>query len=651
MPRSPTALADRLLADGVINRSQRDGAVSHFGSYGGYMEESLIDTGAVTEDALLKQLAQYYKTRFVTTAKLKKADIGQKVLARLPLELAVKYTVFPILLDEETGTLSVVTIDPTDLDVEQEICRTAGVARVRGFVARPAAVKAAIAKFYKGDIHAFANVDKESIKVFQSMMDVYERNLLDEGSMVAAVASSSASQRERTISAEEMATRDQRGDDTGSFSVIDGRTSLSLEMCRVLISLLESSRGDLSGHSVLTASHVQRVCARIRLSGYEAGAITLAALFHDLGKGDPYHLTAFNVAEWDGHRTTAMKRFETPQRLMESARLPVETTRALRHMYERYDGRGFPDGLHGGEIPLGARLLALGDTFADLTSNPRNPYRRTLTTAEAMEVLKKGRNTIFDANLVDLFGDVMAGDDIKRQLLTGARSVLVVDSDPEQVAILEMQLTTRGFRVRTAKSSDAAIKHLLENPVNLVLSEVDLKPYDGFEFKRRLNEDPRTSKIPFFYFTSSAASADVEKGFALGAADYLVKPSTIDVLAAKIQQYLERAAPSTVAGGVSGSLKEMSIPDLVQILSHGRKTGLLKLRSGQQAGEIHFVNGDIYNALVDDLFGDEAFFAMLRFKDGTFSLEPGFRAEARVISMTAEMLLLEGLRRFDEDNR
>jgi DNA-binding response OmpR family regulator len=346
-----------------------------------------------------------------------------------------------------------------------------------------------------------------------------------------------------------------------------------------------------------------------------------------------------------------MKRFETPQRLMESARLPVETTRALRHMYERYDGRGFPDGLHGGEIPLGARLLALGDTFADLTSNPRNPYRRTLTTAEAMEVLKKGRNTIFDANLVDLFGDVMAGDDIKRQLLTGAQSVLVVDSDPEQVAILEMQLTTRGFRVRTARSSDAAIKHLIENPVNLVLSEVDLKPYDGFEFKRRLNEDARTSKIPFFYFTSSAASADVEKGFALGAADYLVKPSTIDVLAAKIQQYLERAAPSAVAGGVSGSLKEMSIPDLVQILSHGRKTGLLKLRSGQQAGEIHFVNGDIYNALVDDLFGDEAFFAMLRFKDGTFSLEPGFRAETRVINMTAEMLLLEGLRRFDEDNR
>ena len=214
-----------------------------------------------------------------------------------------------------------------------------------------------------------------------------------------------------------------------------------------------------------------------------------------------------------------------------------------------------------------------------------------------------------------------------------------------------MQLTTRGFKVRTARTADAALALLQQESVGLILAEVELKPFDGFELKRRLNADMNLKKIPFFYFTARAGSADVAKGFELGAQDYLAKPSTIDVVAMKMQKFLEQAQPAEAKGGVSGSLTEMSIPDLVQILAHGRKTGLLRLNSGQQRGEIHFVNGDLYNALCGKLRGDEAFFALLKFKDGSFALDPSFTATERVIQMTAEMLLLEGLRRYDEDSR
>jgi response regulator RpfG family c-di-GMP phosphodiesterase len=402
---------------------------------------------------------------------------------------------------------------------------------------------------------------------------------------------------------------------------------------------------------VLTASHTERMCRRIGLSRFETEAITLAALLHDLGKGSPYHLTAFNVSEWDGHRITAEKRFEAPLQLLESASLPVETISALKHMYERVDGKGFPGGLKGGDIPLGARILAMADTFADLTYNPRNPFRRALDTNEGIEVLRKARGTVFDQNMAELFGTVVAGDDIKRQLLTGAQTVLVVDSDPESSAILEMRLNARGFKTRTANRADDALRLLLADPVSLVLTEVELEPFDGFELKGRLNEDGRTRDIPLVFFTARAASADVEQGFGLGALDYLVKPARVDVVAAKLQKHLDQAAPTAGKSGVSGSLKEMSIPDLVQILSHGRKTGRLSLSSGKHRGEVHFVGGDIYNALLGNQRGEEAFFAMLRFRDGSFALDPDFTAEDRVIQMTAEMLLLEGLRRFDEENR
>jgi response regulator RpfG family c-di-GMP phosphodiesterase len=649
MPREPTVILDRLLADGVISKDKYHGALNHYKQYADFVEESLLEIGALDEETLLKQLAQIYKTRFVSTDKLKRAEIGQHVLTCVPGEVAARYTVFPILFDKEKSALSIVSADPGNIEVEQQIVRISGVSKVTSYVARPAAIKAAISKFYKGDIHAFARMDKESMHAFQSMMDVYERNLLDEGTMAASVATSSTAM-ERTLSEEELALRGARSADAADEG--NGPAgALSLEVARVLISLLESDRGDLSGHSVLAASHAASMCERIGLSSFETQAITLATLLHDLGKGSPYHLTAFNVSEWDGHRITAEKRVDAPLRLLESAELPVETITALKHMYERVDGKGFPDGLRHGDIPLSARILAMADTFADLTHNPRNPYRRTLTTEEAVEVLRKSKDTVFDKNMVELFASVVAGDDIKRKLLTGARTVMLVDSDRESCAILEMQLTSRGFKVRTAHKADEAIRALLDDPVDLVLTEVELQPIDGFELKRRLNENSATQDIPLVYFTSRKGSADVEKGFGLGAQDYLVKPSTMEVVAAKIQKYLDQAEPRAAKGGVSGSLKEMSIPDLVQILSHGRKTGRLSLTSGNERGEVHFVGGDIYNAMLGKLRGEEAFFAVLRFKDGSFALDPEFTAEDRVIQMTSEMLLLEGLRRFDEENR
>jgi response regulator RpfG family c-di-GMP phosphodiesterase len=421
-------------------------------------------------------------------------------------------------------------------------------------------------------------------------------------------------------------------------------------MMRVMVSLIESNREELAGHSVQTAHFTDRLCRRIGLSDSETASIVMAALLHDLGKGSPYHLTPFNVAEWDGHRTAAQKRYENPERLVRTVNLSQTTLQTIRYMYERFDGQGIPEGKKGKEIPLGARILAMADTYTDLISNTRNPFRRTLSTEEAMQCLKKAKGNVFDPNLVDLFGITVVGDDIKRQLLTGAQSVLLVDSDPEQCAILDLQLTSKGFKVRTSRTAEMALKSIKEILPSIIITEIELEPFDGFELKERLNKSDKEAKIPLIFFTSRTSSADVEKGFSLGAQDYLVKPSTADVVAAKISKYLAEA-PNQKTGGVSGSLKEMSLPDLVQILSHGRKSGQLKLTMGSHRGEIHFVSGEIHNALFDNQRGQEAFFQMLKYKDGNFVLDPDFKASSREIEMTAEMLLLEGMRVLDEESK
>ncbi|MEQ6360161.1 HD domain-containing phosphohydrolase [Thermoanaerobacter thermohydrosulfuricus] len=74
----------------------------------------------------------------------------------------------------------------------------------------------------------------------------------------------------------------------------------------------------------------------------------------------------------------------------------------IRHHHERYDGKGYSDGLKGEEIPLGSRIIAVADSFDAMTS--KRPYRDSFTMAQAIEELKKMReNSLTPKLLMDLY--------------------------------------------------------------------------------------------------------------------------------------------------------------------------------------------------------------------------------------------------------
>lgn len=176
---------------------------------------------------------------------------------------------------------------------------------------------------------------------------------------------------------------------------------------------------------------------------------------------------------------------------------------------------------------------------------------------------------------------------------------------------------------------------------------------DGYALLAEVRKHEWGKKLPWIFVTGRSASADARRAFELGAADFMQKPVVADLLVAKLKQIMEREATNLGAAnrGVSGSLTEMGLPDMVQVLWHGRKTGSLKIRAGQEQGEIHFVKGMIFNALWMTLRGEEAFYAMLRLQEGTFALDPNFTADSQIIQASPEALLLEGMRRLDEDIR
>jgi response regulator RpfG family c-di-GMP phosphodiesterase len=640
-------LLERLVAEKLITPEHQEAVLNVIARTGDRVEEALLEVKAIDEVALLKHLASVHKTRFVSTEKLAKAEIDPNTLAKVPRKLAERANVFPVLYDAQTSTLSVVMPDPGDIQALNDVQVASGVKEVRGFVGRPRAIKAAIGKAYLGDIHAFAALDRDAHAQFTTMLNVFERNLVSEESLTMSLARE-ATTGERVISGSDL-------EEAGKAGANKSQTlgDNYLETLNVLVTLLENSRAELRGHSAQVARLMRRISERIGVSEYVLAAHVVAAFIHDLGKMGAYHLTALNVAEYEGHKSSAEKQYRAPLQMLEAAGLPVEARKAVEHMYERYDGQGFPDKQTGKEIPLGARLLAIADTYADLTQNSRNPYRKTLRPVQACEVLQKYKSTVFDPNLVDIFKHAVTGEEMRERLLANRHRALIIDPDPEETTVLELRLMEQGFEVQQARSAEQAMKLLEKGDVEIVISEVGLEQgTDGFKLLELVRKTEYGRVLPWVFVTGNAAGADAHRAFDLGAADFLSKPVSADLMVAKLRQIIEREATRSGAKrGVSGSLSEMSLPDMVQVLWHGRKTGALKIRSSSGVGEIHFVNGSVYNALFGTQRGEEAFYAMLGLAQGDFVLDPNFVAPQELFHKSPEALLLEGMRRLDEAGR
>jgi len=161
----------------------------------------------------------------------------------------------------------------------------------------------------------------------------------------------------------------------------------------------------------VTPEHVHRVqiyatgLARLfGLSEPELEALKAGALLHDIGKlavpdyilNKPGPLTP---AEFDKMKVHTIVGAE----ILERVGFPYPVVPVVRHHHERWDGRGYPDGLRGDEIPMTARILTLSDCF-DAVREDRN-YRAAMTREQAIEMLKEGSGTVFDPNVVATFLD------------------------------------------------------------------------------------------------------------------------------------------------------------------------------------------------------------------------------------------------------
>jgi response regulator RpfG family c-di-GMP phosphodiesterase len=648
-------IADRLLAEGRIDEDDHKRVVDHAARRTMRIEDAIIGLEILSEGDLLKYLATLHGTRFISTEKLMKATIDPRVLGKVTRATADLHGVYPVLLDEATKTLSVVTADPDNGMALDDLKISAGVREVRALVGRPSAVRAAIARDYHGDANAFAIFSRAQAyahvldNIQDLMVNPFERpRQLGSTPPPAAVAGSTELGHATAARPPSVAPPVQRLS-TRPPAAAQGSAISILETLNVLVSLVENERADLRGHSSTVARLVRKTCERIGIGAAPTEAIVIAAYLHDLGKAGAYHLTALNVSEYEGHRIAALRSHEMPVQLMSAAGLALETRNVLAAMYERFDGQGFPNGQGGKDIPLGARIIAVVDTYADLTQNPRNPYRKILRPAEACDVLAQYRGAVFDPNIVDLFRQAMTGDHLRAKLLADRCQALIIDTDPEETTVLELRMIEQGFDVRIARTTAQARAELEAGEIGLVVSEVDLEEPDaGLTLRNELVRGGLARDAAWVILTTKVDRQTAQRAFDLGVDDFVSKPAATDVFVAKLRQIVERKSARQGARGVSGSLAEMSLPDMIQILWHGRKTGALKLEARGVKGAIYFSEGQVVDAQWDAIQGEDAFYRMLTLAEGDFRLDPNEKTATRTINASPEALLLEGMRRLDE---
>ena len=159
-------------------------------------------------------------------------------------------------------------------------------------------------------------------------------------------------------------------------------------------------------HVENTVHYSTELARRLHLPPDELENIREASVLHDLGK--------IGISDEILHKKAKLTKKEFDV-IKQHPQIAADIIRPIQFMHdiiplilyhhERWDGKGYPAGLKGGEIPVGARIIAVADVYQALTSN--RPYRKALSKKEALKLIKKESGTHFDPNIVDIFIPMM----------------------------------------------------------------------------------------------------------------------------------------------------------------------------------------------------------------------------------------------------
>ena len=298
---------------------------------------------------------------------------------------------------------------------------------------------------------------------------------------------------------------------------------LNDNIMQILAKTIDAKDKYTRGHSVRVANYSREIARRMGKSEKEQEKIYRAALLHDVGKiripdgiiNKPGKLTDEEYAFIKLHPVAGyhiLKSFSKDQLIATGAKFH----------HERYDGKGYPNGLVGENSPEHARIIGVADAYDAMASN--RSYRSALPQDVIRGELVAGKGTQFDPRIVEIML-AMVDEDKEyrmRQSDDQQKTILAVDDEAISIELIKNIFASQPFyRLLTVSSGEEALELLKTEQVDLVLLDLEMSGMDGFETFARIRE---CSVIPVVFMTATKELAAMERARKMGVEDYITKP-------------------------------------------------------------------------------------------------------------------------------
>jgi putative two-component system response regulator len=310
---------------------------------------------------------------------------------------------------------------------------------------------------------------------------------------------------------------------------------LAPTLASALANAIEARDSYLHGHCERLAALAVRLAESLRLRPDEVETVRLGAILHDVGKiGIPDRVLLKPGPLDEEERRIVETHPEIGDRLLEPLDLLAGARPIVRHHHERWDGAGYPDGLAGDEIPLGARIVAVADAVEAMSA--RQLYRRPRTSDEIIAELERHSGAQWDAEVVAAALALIASGELELlpdglrllEMPPSARpgpglTVLLVEGDDELAARVTEALESALPTAVIARAATATGVEDLVNGAEWSLAVVDHQLPDGRGPDVIGALRAASPAMPILVLTGQGAEETAIDAFRRGASDYVVK--------------------------------------------------------------------------------------------------------------------------------
>lgn len=297
----------------------------------------------------------------------------------------------------------------------------------------------------------------------------------------------------------------------------------NMNMIRALVRTIDAKDRYTNGHSLRVADYAMKIAENMGKSPAEQKAIYYAGLLHDVGKirvpediiNKPGKLTDEEFEQIKIHPVTG---YHILKDIYDDKSLAL----AAKFHHERYDGKGYPSGLSGTNIPEAARIIGVADAYDAMASN--RSYRNALPQAQVRKEIENGRGTQFDPQIADVMLQMIDADKnyTLKEKTDQTKTILIVDDDPFNIMTTELIMKDEPMcKIVSANSGKEALELLDKIAVDLILLDVEMSDMNGFETLLHIRKKHNT---PVAFLTGNKDIHTLQEATKLGVDDYINKP-------------------------------------------------------------------------------------------------------------------------------